>query len=161
MLIAGVSVTRNAIRDKPPSSMFALIRHAEYDIISGSLSKTAEASTLALADRLQTFPCAWTEVRTSPTPRAFETAAIISRSLAIPVIRDPRIGMDGNYVDLLPPTEPKNMIFISHLPILTQMLRTWSRFFHQEEPPLTQLATGYLVDPDKKEFTPVTASHVA
>ncbi len=137
--------------------MFALIRHAEYNIVSGSLTKDAEEATLALAERLKATPHAWTVVRTSPTPRAHETAALIARSLNISLVDDPRLGMDGNYVDLLPPTEPKNTIFVSHLPVLTQMLRTWSKHFRQEEPPLTQLTSGYLVDPEKKSFTPMTS----
>ncbi len=130
--------------------MFALIRHAEYDIRSGSLNTTSQETVLSLTRNIKRYACAWTEVRTSPTPRTHETAVIIADALHIPVIDDPRVSMDGNYVDLLPPTEPQNIIFVSHLPVITQMLRTWSKFFQQEEPPLTRESSGYLVDPEKK-----------
>lgn len=137
--------------------MFALIRHAEYNISSGSLTESAEAAVLSLARHLKECPCTWNEVRTSPSPRTHETATIIANVLNIPIYDDPRISMDGNYVDLLPPTEPQNIIFVSHLPVLTQMLRTWSHHFQQEEPPLTQLTSGYIVDTEKKMFVAITA----
>ncbi len=127
--------------------MFALIRHAEYAIGSGSLTERGRVDAQHLAELLaQTIP-SWLELHTSPAPRCTETAAIIGVVLQLPVIQDPRIAMDGNHVDLLPPTEPHDLIFVSHLPVLTSMLRTWAKQFRQAEPPLTQEATGYLIDP--------------
>ncbi len=79
-----------------------------------------------------------------------ETSTILGSSLGIPVTPDGRLSMDGNYGDLLPPTEPQHLIIVSHLPILTSMLRAWSRAFHQEEPGLTEEATGYLIDPTRE-----------
>lgn len=136
--------------------MFALIRHAEYNIRSGSLTESSEAAVLSLARHLKEYSQGWNEVRASPSPRTHETAAIIAHFLNISLYDDPRISMDGNYVDLLPPTEPQNIIFISHLPVITQMLRTWSRYFQQEEPPLTQLTSGYIVEPETKKILLIT-----
>ena len=110
--------------------------------------------TLALVEKLRATG-KWKEARTSPVPRTKETAVILAQALDIPVETDERVSMEGNFVDLLPPTEPNGIIFISHLPVLTQILRVWSKLFHLEEPPLTEEASGYLVDPESKTIIPV------
>ncbi len=135
--------------------MFALIRHAAYDIGSGSITPKGVEDTRALANFLRSAGVVWREVRTSPTSRTQETANILGAELGLPVEIDERISMDGNYVDLLPPTEPTDIIFVSHLPVLTQMLRAWSKAFSREEPPLTHEGCGYLVDPPKRTIDEV------
>lgn len=135
--------------------MFALIRHAGYSISSGSLTQEGVDTTLALSNQLKTTGIEWKEIRTSPSTRTKDTATILANHLKIPLDIDHRISPDGNFVELLPPTEPDRIIFISHVPIITKMLRTWSRAFNQEEPPLTEVAGGYIVDPQKQTITPI------
>lgn len=135
--------------------MFALIRHAAYNIGSGSLSSQGMDDARSLAMQLKASGHAWKEIRTSPISRAQETASILGQEMHAPVEPDERINMDGNIVDLLPPTEPNGIIFVSHLPVLTHMLRAWSKSFNQEEPPLTRESCGYLIDPDKKTIVPI------
>lgn len=129
--------------------MFALIRHAGYGIATGSLTSEGRGQALALAEAVKQAGT-WKEIRTSPTPRTRETAVILGEALSIPVIEDGRLGVDGELSDLMPPTEPQGILFISHLPVLSRMLRAWSREFNCEEPPLTDIATGYLIDPEKR-----------
>lgn len=135
--------------------MFALIRHAAYNVGSGSLSAQGMDDARSLAKQLKNFDTAWKEIRSSPISRANETAGILGQEMHLPVEIDERISMEGNIVDLLPPTEPHGIVFVSHLPILTRMLRAWSKTFNQEEPSLTQESCGYLVDPDKKTIAPI------
>ncbi|MCC6563459.1 histidine phosphatase family protein [Candidatus Uhrbacteria bacterium] len=135
--------------------MFALIRHAGYRIATGSLTPEGHGQALALAEVIKGVPGAWTEVRTSPTARTRETASIIAEQLSIPVIEDARLGVDGDLSDLMPPTEPKGIIFVSHLPILSRMLRAWSRLLGQNEPPLTEIACGYLISPEEQKMSPL------
>jgi len=71
------------------------------------------------------------------------------------MVEDGRIGMEGDLVDLLPPTEPSLIIFVSHLPVINRWLRAWSKDFHRDEPPLTEIACGYFVDPDAKSINPI------
>jgi phosphohistidine phosphatase SixA len=135
--------------------MFALIRHAAYSIGGGSLSTEGMNDARSLAKQLASSSDAWKEIRTSPISRAHETAAILGQEMRVSVESDERLNMDGNIVDLLPPTEPNGIIFVSHLPVLTHMLRAWSKSFNQEEPPLTLEACGYLIDPEKKTILPI------
>lgn len=132
--------------------MFALVRHAGYRIGSGSLTPEGQAQALVLAKALSEAGTAWTEIRTSPTSRTRETAAILAKELSLKVIEDQRISVDGELADLLPPTEPHGIIFVSHLPVLNRMLRAWSGEFGQEEPGLTEIAGGFLIDTAKKKI---------
>jgi phosphohistidine phosphatase SixA len=135
--------------------MFAIIRHAPYNIGSGSLSADGERVTKSLAHQLKMHPVAWQGIRTSPTSRTQETAAILGTELSLAVETDARLGTDGNMTDLLPPTEPQELIFVSHLPVITQMLRAWSKLFHQDEPALVELGSGYLIDPSTQTIAPI------
>lgn len=137
--------------------MFCLIRHAGYHSGTGSLTPKGSQEAELLAAKLQEANPNWRQVRTSPAARTRETALIIGKALSIPVETDERISADGNAVDLLPPTEPKDIIFVSHLPVITKMLRSWSTRFKQDEPPLTNIASGYLVDPDHEEIRLIAA----
>jgi len=144
--------------------MFALIRHAGYHLGDGSLTPDGARDTDALAEALRAAGT-WSEIRSSPSARTQETAGILGEAIGIPVIIDERIGMDGDLSDLLPPaigearqgrlTEPQGIIFISHLPTLSRWLRAWSKSFGQDEPPLTEIACGYVVDPEAKAIIPV------
>ena len=136
--------------------MFALIRHAGYHLGSGSLTTDGSGQVLRLSEGLKAISGPWKGVRVSPTPRTKETGALISKALGIPMEEDDRIGMDGDLRDLLPPTEPDGIIFVSHLPILSRWLRAWSKEFAQNEPPLTEIACGYLIDPEQKTIQPIT-----
>ncbi len=71
---------------------------------------------------------------------------------------DNRISIDGNIVGLLPPTEPKDIVFVSHLPVITKMLRAWSTRFKQDEPPLTEVTTGHLINPDQEAIRLITSA---
>ncbi|MFA6429264.1 MAG: phosphoglycerate mutase family protein [Patescibacteria group bacterium] len=135
--------------------MFAIIRHAGYSLSSGSLTIEGETDAVALAQKLLDINEEWQEIRTSPTTRTRETAAIIGSTLQKPVEIDGRLNTDGNLTDLLPPYEPINIAFISHLPIITYLLRAWSKVFGIEEPPLTNVACGYLIIPDDKKIIPL------
>ncbi len=135
--------------------MFALIRHAGYRIATGSITPEAQEHVLALAEVIKGASGDWKEIRTSPATRTRETAAIIGKYLSIPVVEDDRIGVDGELSDLMPPTEPKGIIFVSHLPTISRMLRAWSQLFGQDEPPLTDIATGYVVDPEGRKISPL------
>ncbi len=132
--------------------MFAAVRHAGYHIGTGSLTPEGHGQALALAKAIRASGDAWKEVRTSPSARTKETASIIGGELGIPVVEDTRIGVDGDLSDLLPPTEPNGIIFVSHLPVLSRMFRAWSKEFGQEEPPLTDIAAGCLVLPESREI---------
>ncbi len=135
--------------------MFALIRHAEYDIGSGLLTDRGREDAHTLVRQLVDTRSQWQDIRTSPVSRCRETASILGQGLNLSVIDDGRLAMDGNNVDLLPPTEPHGCIFVSHLPVLTGMLRLWSKRFHQQEPPLTKESSGYVIDPERKMITPI------
>lgn len=126
--------------------MFAFIRHAGYHVDSGTLTEEGTACARSVAKKLLDVPVAWTEIRTSPTLRTQQTGAILSEQLHIPIVVDDRVGMDGSLSDLLPPTEPHGIIFVSHLPVTTRMIRAWSLLFKQEEPPMPDVACGYLID---------------
>jgi phosphohistidine phosphatase SixA len=132
--------------------MFVAVRHAGYRIGTGSLTPEGHGQALALAAAIREAGTVWKEIRTSPTARTKETAAIIARELGIPVVEDARIGVDGDLSDLLPPTEPSGIIFVSHLPVLSRMFRAWSKEFGREEPPLTDIAAGWLVLPESREI---------
>ena len=146
-ILSGVGLVRKPL-------MFALIRHAGYRLASGSLTPDGERMTGVLAEQLRQHG-GWHEVRVSFTERTQETGAILAQVLALPMVTDDRIGMDGDLQDLLPPTEPHGIIFVSHLPILTKMLRAWAKRFGFDEPPLTEVARGYLVDPEAKRIIPI------
>lgn len=146
-ILSGVSALRKPL-------MFALIRHAGYRLASGSLTPDGERMTGVLSEQLAARG-GWHEIRVSSTERTRETGSILSDALSIPMVIDARIGMDGDLQDLLPPTEPHGIIFVSHLPILTKMLRAWAKRFGCDEPPLTEVASGYLVDPEAKQFLPI------
>lgn len=152
-ILSGVGLVRKPL-------MFALIRHAGYRLASGSLTPDGERMTGVLAEQLRQQG-GWHEVRVSFTERTQETGTILAQALNVPMVTDDRIGMDGDLQDLLPPTEPHGIIFVSHLPILTKMLRAWAKRFGFDEPPLTEVARGYLVDPEAKRFIPIGESTVA
>ena len=138
-------------RNRITPSMFALIRHAGYQLGSGSLTPEGNLCTQLLAQKLLQANTPWESIRTSPSTRTKETSSIIAEILNTPVEIDKRVEIGGNFVDLLPPHKPKNIIFVSHLPVLTQILRIWSRSFGQkDEPPLTEVSCGYLIDPAAK-----------
>ena len=86
--------------------MFTLIRHAGYQPISGSLTSEGVQITKELAERLRATDVSWKQIYTSPTRRTIETAMVISDTLSLPVEIDERLGMEGNFVDLLPPEAP-------------------------------------------------------
>lgn len=132
--------------------MFALIRHAGYQFLSGSLTSDGIRATEDLAHRLQATSIPWEGIWTSPTTRTQETAQVISKNLQIGIDIDERISIQGNCVELLPPEEPRNKILVSHLPVLTKMLRFWSRYCRQEEPHLPEVGHGYLIDPEQKKI---------
>lgn len=134
--------------------MFALIRHAGYHIGNGSLTEEGAQDIDKLAVALRNVG-PWKEIRTSPSTRTRETAEILSEVLDIPMTVDERIGMDGDLSDLLPPTEPDGIVFVSHLPILSRWLRAWSALFGVDEPPLTEIACGYIVNTQSRELIPV------
>ena len=138
--------------------MICLIRHAGYHSRTGSITPQGSEEAERLASKLHAKNQNWKQVRTSPTTRTKETALIIGKALNIPVEVDERLSVDGNVVDLLPPTEPRDIIFVSHLPVITKMLRAWSTQFKQDEPPLADVTTGYLIDPEQEEIRPVTAN---
>ncbi len=130
--------------------MFAFIRHAGYHVDSGTLTEEGTANARSVAKKLSDAPVAWTEIRVSPTLRTQQTGAILSEQLRIPVVVDDRVGMDGSLSDLLPPTEPHGIIFVSHLPVTTRMIRAWCIIFKQEEPSMPEVACGYLIDTEKQ-----------
>ncbi|MSR85179.1 histidine phosphatase family protein [Candidatus Uhrbacteria bacterium] len=132
--------------------MFALVRHAGYQHANGNITPEGTQAATFLAQQLHALNIPWREIRTSPSARTRETGNIIGKILELPIEVDERIGMVGNLIDLLPPTEQNNIIFISHLPVLTKLLSAWSRVFQQEEPPLTEIASGYVVDPINKQI---------
>jgi len=134
--------------------MFALIRHAGYHLGSGSLTPDGSGQAFDLADRVKSAGT-WREVRVSPTARTHETGSILAKALGVPLVEDDRIGMDGDLRDLLPPTEPDGIVFVSHLPVLSKWLRAWSKEFVQEEPPLTEIACGYFISPSEKTIKPI------
>ncbi len=134
--------------------MFALIRHAGYHLGDGTLTPDGEQDILRLAEALASHG-PWKEIRYSPSTRTQETAAILSKKLDLPAIVDQRIGMDGDLSDLLPPTEPNGLIFVTHLPILSRWLRAWAKVLGCEEPPLTEIASGYLLDGEARSMVPV------
>jgi phosphohistidine phosphatase SixA len=123
--------------------------------MTGTLTSEGRGQVLVLVEAIKAVPCVWTEIRTSPAARTRETATILGEQLSIPVIEDNRLGVDGDPSDLMPPTEPKGIIFVSHLPILSRMLRAWSKLFVQNEPPLTEVACGYLISPEERKITPL------
>lgn len=132
--------------------MFALIRHAGYHLGNGSLTPSGAEDVNVLGEVLRgSGP--WSEIRCSPSTRTQETASILSKILNIPITVDERVGMDGDLSDLLPPTEPHGIIFISHLPVLSRWLRAWSKALNKEEPPLTEIACGYVIDIEAKTIS--------
>jgi broad specificity phosphatase PhoE len=132
--------------------MFAFIRHADYDTLSGALTKDGVDCARRFAKALKKRESGWESIRTSPSTRTFMTAEILGEELGIPVHVDTRIGMEGSIVDLMPPTEPHNIIFVTHLPVLTRMLRSWAQQFRKDEPSLIEICTGYLIDTENKQF---------
>ena len=132
--------------------MFAFIRHAGYDTISGALTEEGKVCANQFARTIKARGNGWKEIRTSPATRTKMTAEILGKELNLPVIIDERIGMEGNIVDLLPPTEPHDIIFVTHLPILNKILRSWSDQFHQDEPPMVNICTGYIINPEERSF---------
>ena len=128
--------------------MFALIRHAGYQMVSGSLTSDGISAAKALVEHLHRNGIRWEGICSSPSKRTLETAAVIGQELSLTIDIDERVGMEGNIVELLPPDEPRYKIIVSHLPILTKLLRAWSRKLQQDEPPLTEMGHGYLIDPD-------------
>ena len=141
--------------------MFVLIRHAGYHMMNGSLTPDGIAVAKELAQKLRNFGIPWKGIWTSPTTRTQETALVISKELQIAMHIEERVGMDGNVVDLLPPAELNGKIIISHLPVLTKILRIWSRAFHLDEPPLIEMGHGYLVDPENHKIQSLSDSRVS
>lgn len=140
--------------------MFAFIRHAGYDIRSGALTEEGKLRAKAFALMLRERGNGWKEIRTSPATRTKMTAEILGDVLQLPVEVDSRIGMEGNIVDLLPPTEPHDIIFITHLPILTKILRAWSSIFDKEEPPMVDICSGYIINTEQKELVRIEPKEV-
>lgn len=135
--------------------MFAFVRSSIYDSQAGALAKGGVDCAKQLAAALKKIGNGWTSIRTSPAKRTLMTAELLGQELGVPVQIDERIGMEGNIVDLMPPTEPHKIIFVTHLPILTRMLRSWSLRFKIEEPSLAERGTGYLVDTEHGQLIPV------
>ncbi len=135
--------------------MFAFVRHAGYYISTGSLTQEGEVEAKKLAERLRDLSGAWKEIHVSPATRTQETAVIIGRELGIPLKVDPRLESGTNLVALFPPNEPEANIFVTHLPVITNVIRIWSRHFQMPEPPLTEISNGYLVDPIAKTIKPI------
>jgi len=135
--------------------MFAIIRHAGYHLGSGAITPEGAADVLKLAKKMAETGTVWQEIRSSPTTRTSETAYILGQEMNVPVLLDERLSTDGNIADLLPPTEPQNIAFISHLPVITHLLRAWSKLFNAEEPPLTEVACGYLILPEQHAIMPL------
>ncbi len=135
--------------------MFSVIRHAGYHLGTGSLTPVGSTDSETLAKALVAAYPAWREIRTSSVARTRETSQVLSKILSIPVETDERIGMDGDIGDLLPPTEPHDIIFVTHLPVITKMLRAWSTSFGIDEPALTEIASGYLIDPSARTITTI------
>ncbi len=74
-------------------------------------------------------------------------ATIIGEELGIPVEVDSRLRLDGNFRDFFPPHDLHGYLLISHLPVITRILRAWSeRFHHPSEPRMADIGTGYCVD---------------
>jgi len=134
---------------------FALVRHAGYKISTGSLTAQAIESARDLATKLKELGGTWREIRVSPSRRTKEMGTILAEELHLSLEIDERLDTDGNFVEFLPPKEQHGCIFVSHLPIITQVLRSWSRYFKQSEPPLTEVANGYIVDAEKKIIKPI------
>lgn len=137
--------------------MFCLIRHAEYRHTTGFLTPEGSDYVKKLAEALVMVDSDWNKILTSDVTRTRETASILGETLGIPVEVDDRISMEGDLGDLLPPTDLRNLILVTHLPVITRMLRVWSRHFGQNEPPMIQHASGYIVDPEAKKISPITA----
>lgn len=136
--------------------MFALIRHAGYQIRTGTITENGAQAILGLSRRLQSIPAIWKTVRVSPTTRTRETGLIISEELGIPLEINEQLITGGSVVSFIPPNEPEGVILVSHLPVITHLLIAWSRSFHQEEPPFTEVGTGYLIDPIAQTIQPIT-----
>lgn len=136
--------------------MFALIRHSGYDLGTGSLTSEGLADAQALAKRLADMGQVWKVIRTAPATRSKETGQAIAQVLGLEMEVDMRISTDGNALDYLPPNVPRGVIFVSHLPVITRMLRIWSRYFSREEPPLVDVACGYIVDAENKTIQAIT-----
>jgi|GEM_PF-1368535 len=135
--------------------MFALIRHAAYDSGTGALTEEGIFCAQQIAYVLKQQGNTWKEIHTSPSTRTKMTADIIGGILNIPVKLDDRLGMEGQIVDLLPPNEPCNNIFITHLPILTRLLRSWSNLFHINEPGMMDICSGYTIDTEQEQITSI------
>ncbi len=134
--------------------MFAIIRHAGYTISSGSLTGEGLEAARSLAENLAAYP-GWKEVRVSPTARTEETGHAISDKLRVTMIADDRLGMDGDLSDLMPPTEPHGLIFVSHLPIITKYMAKWAKRMNLDEPGMTEIACGWLIDTDAHTIKPL------
>ena len=132
--------------------MFILIRHAGYNVGTGALTEEGVLCAKLFAETIKERGNGWKEIHTSPATRTKMTAEIIGNTLDVPVKFDARLGMEGNIVDLLPPSEPHQNIFVSHLPILTRLLRAWSNQFKIEEPPMVDICTGYIIDTEQKSI---------
>lgn len=137
--------------------MFVLIRHAGYSLTDGSLTTDGAEATHRLAARLHATGNAWKIIQTSPARRTQETATIISQELGVPISPDTRISTKGNCVDFFPPHEPQDTILISHLPVITKLLRRWSNAFGEDEPPFTEMGHGYVIDPEQQTILPLEA----
>ncbi|HEU0050745.1 MAG TPA: phosphoglycerate mutase family protein [Patescibacteria group bacterium] len=135
--------------------MFALIRHAGYHFNSGSLTETGSQKAILLAERLKTDDVRWKDILSAPSARTRETALLVSKTLTIPYRIDTRLEPGQNLVSFFPPNNLEETIFVSHLPVITKILRVWSRFLKIPEPPLVEVANGYIVDPDQKTIQPI------
>ena len=122
--------------------MFALIRHVGYDLGSGAITDEGACQALALAKKLLETSNKWREIRTSPSTRTRETAIILGEELHLPVEIDGRLSTDGNLVDFLPPNDLQDVALVSHLPVITYLLRAWGKNFNQPEEPPTEVACG-------------------
>lgn len=136
--------------------MFCLIRHAEYLHETGALTPDGAEEVARLAEVLRAANPEWRGIRASDVTRTRETANILAQLLDLPMALDARIFMEGDLGELLPPGEPVDAIFITHLPVITRMLRIWSRYLGLEEPPMAEHASGYLVDPKRRLIQPIS-----
>lgn len=134
--------------------MFAIIRHAGYAFSSGSLTGEGQDAARQAAEFLSKYPD-WKEVRVSPTPRTLETGQSIAERLKIKAVEDDRLGMDGDMSDLMPPTEPHGLIFVSHLPVITKYMAKWSKRMGLDEPAMTEIACGWLIDTEKNTIVAI------
>ncbi len=137
--------------------MFTLIRHATYQISNGQLTEDGANAMRRLAVALETYANTWQEIRYSPTQRTKFSAEILHTHLHLPLHEDARINTDGNAAVYAPPHHPQGYILVTHLPVITRLMRAWSHEFHLDEPPLTDLACGYIIIHEQQKIIPISS----